>query len=167
MELAFALSKVRGLNVAVCLHTAEPVPQDEWNAALAHYARLSERDADRARMLVITDGGGPDAKQRSQLKAIWDGRAVTTSVIVPGMNNLVKRGLMTALTWVNPRMAFFVPSQLRPALRHLGLESEQPALWLLLRALQQQLTPVRTLQLIEAAAQRASLPDELPPQRRP
>lgn len=167
MELAFALSTVRGLHVAVCLHTAAAVPQEEWNAALRLYARISERDAGRARMLVITDGGGPDAKQRSQLKAIWDGRAIPTAVIVPGMNNLVKRGLMTALTWINPRMAFFVPTQLRAALRHLGLEGEQPTLWPLFRSLQQQLTPLRTLQLMEEASRRASLPDDLPPQRTP
>jgi len=154
MELAFTLTILKGLDVAVCLHTAAPVPQHEWDADILQFERLTNgaADAQLSRMLVITDGGGPDAKQRSHLKQVYRGHTIKTAVIVPGMNNVVKRGLMTALTWVNPQISFYVPAQLQLALKHVNLESEQHVLWNNLLALQRRLTPIRTLGLIAESA---------------
>lgn len=156
MELAFALISRGGLDLAICLHTAEPVPNHEWTKLIEQLERCGMAggaDPQRARMLVVTDGGAPDARQRSQLGRLWRGKAIQTAVLVPGLSNPIKRGLMTALTWFNPRMAFFVPEQLTGALRHIGLEGEQNSVWTALLELQMQLPPVRTMQLIAEAAQ--------------
>ncbi|MET0287326.1 MAG: hypothetical protein ABW352_22765 [Polyangiales bacterium] len=155
MELAFALLPLGGLDVAICLHTAEPVPTNEWDDLITRLAShiASGAEPQRARMLVVTDGGAPDARQRSQLGRLRGGQVIQTAVLVPGMNNPLKRGLMTALTWFNPHMAFFVPTQLSDALHHVGLTETQAQLWTALLGLQRQLPPVRTLQLIAQAAQ--------------
>ncbi|HEX5656127.1 MAG TPA: hypothetical protein VFX59_02985 [Polyangiales bacterium] len=132
------------------------MPAREWEelvAQLESFGMASGADPKRARMLVVTDGGAPDARQRSQLGRLWGGKSIQTAVMVPGMSNPLKRGLMTALTWFNPRMAFFVPTQLADALQHVGLAEAQGKLWSSLLVLQRQLPPVRTLQLIAAAAQ--------------
>jgi hypothetical protein len=155
MELAFALLPHGDLDVAICLHTAQPVPRHEWDALIAQLQGFMANGVDpqRARMLVVSDGGAPDARQRSQLGRLRGGQVIQTAVLVPGMNNPIKRGLMTALSWFNPHMAFFVPTQLTDALRHIGLMDAQPKLWATLLTLQRQLPPVRTLQRVAEAAQ--------------
>lgn len=151
MELSYALMSRGGFDVAVCLHTASPVPRLEWDALvqqLQTLAKDTQTASQRVRMLVVTDGGAPDARQRSQLGQLFRGRPIVTAVVVPGMSQPLKRGLMTALTWFNPSMAFFVPSQLEAALRHIGLERERSALWTTLTELQRKLPAVRTLALL-------------------
>jgi hypothetical protein len=102
-------------------------------------------------MLVVTGGGGPDAIQRAQLAKVWGGRDLKVAVLVPGLGNPLKRGLMTALSWVNPAMAFFTPDRLREALIHLQHVEELAVVWQELTGLQAQLTQVSTLQRIAQA----------------
>jgi len=153
MELAFALVNRGPLHVSLSLHTAEPVPQPEWDTVIAHLERLGaggQLRPELARMLVITDGGAPDARQRAQLNDAWGGQPIRVAVVIPGLNNPVKRGVMTALTWVNPAIDFFVAAEMKDALVYLGLDGQLASLWPELRALQQRIPTLQTLRAIAA-----------------
>ncbi|HET6334303.1 MAG TPA: hypothetical protein VFG30_13865 [Polyangiales bacterium] len=151
MELAFALVERAGLTVSLCLHTAELVPQNEWDAMIAQLFRLGA-DAnfhpEHLRMLVISDGGAPDARQRGQLSEVWGGRTIKLAIVVPSTNNPVKQGVITALSWLNPAVGFFSAPLMLDALRHLDLAGELPSLWPELMSLQRGLAPILTLRLI-------------------
>jgi hypothetical protein len=151
MELAFALWERAGLTVALCVHSTEPVPQPEWDAMIAQLTRRAADpafDSEHLRMLVISDGGAPDARQRAQLADIWAGRASKLAIVVPAMSKPEKQGVITALGWLNPAVGLFNPPLMLDALRHLDIEDELDSLWPELLALQRRLVPIRTLRLI-------------------
>lgn len=141
------------VRLVICLHTSEDPPGPEWQQALGELKALLSAlpDTRHVRMLVVTGGGGPDAKQRAQLRDVWADRDIKVAVIIPGLGNSLKRGLMTALSWLNPAMAFFTPDQLRQALAHLEQEDASDAVWKELCALQRNLQEVTTLQRIAQA----------------
>jgi hypothetical protein len=160
MEMAFTLL-VRGrVRLMICMHTAVDPPAAEWEPRMRELAMLlaATPDAKHIRMLVVTGGGGPDARQRAQLRDVWGPRQIKVAVIVPGSGNPLKRGLMTALSWINPAMAFFTPDEFRLALEHVEQPEELDAVWSEILKLQSQLAPVRTVRLI-AQANELALPD--------
>ena len=150
MEMAFTTLTRGRVRLVLCLHTSEDPPAAEWQHMLSQlvFVLAETPDTRFVRMLVVTGGGGPDAKQRAQLRDVWADRDIKVSVLIPGRANPLKRGLMTALSWINPAMAFYTPEQLRHALAHLDQEQELAALWPELCALQAQLDTVPTLQRI-------------------
>jgi hypothetical protein len=153
MEMAVTTLTRGSVRLVICLHTKVDPPQAEWDNVLKLLsAQLAAApDVERMRMLVVTGGGAPDARQRAQLAEVWAKRDIKTAILVPGRNNPLKRGLMTALTWINPAIAFFEPPQLSEALVYLGIAQELEAVWKELAGLQGQLTQVATLQLIADA----------------
>jgi hypothetical protein len=151
MELAFALVERAGLTLSLCVHTAELVPQNQWDGLIAQLARLganSKFKPETLRMLVVSDGGAPDARQRVQLSEVWAGRMIKVAIVVPSTNNPVKLGVITALSWINPAVGFFNAPLMLDALRHLDLAGELESLWPELMSLQRGLAPVLTLRLI-------------------
>jgi hypothetical protein len=159
MEMAFTTLARAQVRLVICVHTSVDPPTDEWEDMLRRLWSLlsAAPDTRQVRMLVVTGGGGPDAKQRAQLKEVWAARNIKVAVVIPGRSNPLKRGLMTALSWINPAMAFFTPEQFRAALAHLDHEADVHAVWTELAALEQQVSAVPTLRLI-AQANALSLP---------
>jgi hypothetical protein len=155
MEMAFTTLARGRARLVICLHTHVDPPTPEWEYMLFELSALlaAAPDARQVRMLVVTGGGGPDAMQRAQLGKVWGGRDLRVAVIVPGLGNAAKRGMMTALSWVNPSMAFFTPEQLPQTLMHLEQSEELAIVWRELVALQARLPPVETLQRIAQANQ--------------
>jgi hypothetical protein len=152
MELAFKVVERHGVRVALCLHTINPPPQHEWDAVM-HELGHAGPQSQPPRLLVVTDGGAPDAKQRSQLRDLWNGQSIKVSAIVPGYGNAVKRGVMTALSWLNANLKFFTPDEVEAALSHVDLSGELPGLWQDWLAIQRLLPPVRALRLIASESQ--------------
>jgi hypothetical protein len=150
MELAFGLLRLKQLSLSISLHTARPVPQAEWDAALAQLRSLTPGglDPEHTRMLVLSDGGAPDVSQRAQLVELWHSAEVKVAVMVPGTRLPEKRGVVTALMWVNPALGMFTPDLFRQALEHLDVRAHEAPIWSELQRLQAQLPPLRTLQLI-------------------
>jgi hypothetical protein len=153
MEMAFTTLEQSDARLVICLHTSVDPPAAEWTNMLQQVGSLlsAAPDARQIRMLVVTGGGGPDAKQRAQLSRVWAARDIKTAVIVPGRGNPLKRGMMTALSWINPAMAFFTPEQFDNALAHLE-QNDRSLLWRELAALQQKLDEVATLRSIARAS---------------
>jgi hypothetical protein len=151
MELASALVERAGLKLSICVHTAQPVPQHDWDAMIGQLSRLQAQanfDHERLRMLVISDGGAPDAKQRAELTELWAGRTLKLAIVVPSTKDPVKLGAITALSWLNPAVGVFNAPLMLEALRHLDLAGELESLWPELMSLQRRLGPIVTLRLL-------------------
>jgi hypothetical protein len=151
MQFAMRVVPVRPMAVALWLHTKADPPQAEWEAALAEVERFAQVQAlppERMRVLVVTDGGGPNARQRAQLAANAAMSKAKTAVVTTALSNPIKRGMATAVHWLNPETDFFQPAQLSDALAHVDLAAERNRLWTELLDLQKGLPPVETLRLL-------------------
>jgi hypothetical protein len=151
MELAMRMVRGRTMAVSLWLHTDVDPPRDEWDAAMGEFQahmRATELPPERLRGLVFTDGAAPNARQRNQLRDLTQGARLKISVVTTVLSNPIKQGVATALQWMNPATAFFLPSQTREALAHLDLAGDLRVLWNEALDLQRQLPPVETLRLV-------------------
>ena len=151
MEMGLTIVKSGHLRVALWLHTENDPPQDQWAAAMARLAETKKEvggDVSRIVMLVCTDGGAPDAVMRRELFTdLLEGK-VKTSAITTVLSNRLKRGITTAILWLNPNFRAFGPDQLQQALEHLEVAHHGPQLLAALRELQKSVSPTKTLPLL-------------------
>lgn len=147
------------LTVTVWLHTRVDPPPDQFDAALAELGRYRRQHSvlpARMRSLVVSDGGAPDSRQRSQLGAALDHAPSRMAVVTTALENPIKRGVATALSWLNPDIRFYQPKQLREAVAYIGLTAHEAALWAQLVEMGAELPRAdATLPLIAAATGRS------------
>jgi hypothetical protein len=157
MEMDFAVLERANVRLVICLHTEVDPPAPEWEHVLRQLNVLIASAPARQplRMLVVTGGGGPDSRQRSQLREVWGAHAIKVELLVPGLGNPIKRGLVTAINWINPALAVYTPEKFRDALEYLGLQHELQDIWHALCTLQNRLAPVQTLSKIAQACELA------------
>jgi hypothetical protein len=142
MKMGAQLVAVGDLNVGVWLHTASDPPADEWSSScrnVADFAKDNRGDFTTFRALIVTDGGTPDALQRKELFGdALRGYPVKTAVITEAIaTNALKRGIATALSWMNPNFRVFEPTDLGAALEHIGLDRARfDSIWTCLTSLQ-------------------------------
>lgn len=149
MEMTVELVKLNGLNVTLWLHTEVDPPEKEWAPAMASLVeRLKQSELSDLRGFVISDGGAPNANQRAQLNRLYRGRPVKNSVVTPVLSHPIKRGIATALQWLNPSYAFFGPEGARTALEHVDLAGETAAVWAAYRTMQSRLRPIKALRVV-------------------
>ena len=149
VELTIDFIKLGSHELALWLHTEVDPPQDEWERALAEYGTVfGRRGGEDFRSLVVSDGGAPNLTQRSQFHDVHEGTAVKSSVITPALSNPLKRGVATALRWMNPRFAFYSPEQADRALQHLDLAGELAAVWGVLLKMERRLRPNRAMRMM-------------------
>jgi hypothetical protein len=138
------------------LHTAKNPPTQEWEACLAA-ARRAKRESGGdldLRSLVVSDGGAPNVKQRQEIFAgVLGGVRSPTAVITNSLTNPVKRGVATAIAWLNPAFRAFDPAMAREAFAHVGCQNpaDRDAIWAALLELQRGLARVTTLEQAAAA----------------
>ena len=139
------------LRVAVWLHTREDPSQTEWTDTCQLVAELVQSkggDLGSYRGFVVTDGGAPDTMQRKQLFSdVHRGHrhkvAVVTTIL---RTSLVKRGIATAVHWLNPETRFFEPRDIERALAHIDVSPDHVgALWKALSSMQTAFPPNETL----------------------
>ena len=151
MEMGLTIAKCADLHVAVWLHTEQDPPAAPWAEALARIADLKARlggDVSNIRMMVVTDGGAPNSSQRSELFAqLLDGKAKTT-VVTTVLSNRLKRGIATAIFWLNPNFRAFGPEQFTQALTYLDLVAHEGTVISALQQLQKVVSPTKTLPMI-------------------
>lgn len=97
------------------VHSAANPTEEEWKAYLDYYL-AHERQCTRT--LVVTQGGGPNAKQRGDTAKVI--QSSPTRVAIVTTSTLV-RGIATALSWFNKRVQSFGPAEMDAALRHLDV----------------------------------------------
>ena len=154
MEMGLTIVRCGNLRVALWLHTDRDPPQDQWDAAMTRLAAVKKEvggDVSRIVMLVVTDGGAPDALMRKELFTVLLEGKVKTSAVTTVLSNKLKRGITTAILWLNPNFRAFGPDQLLQALEHLDVASHGPALLAALRELQKSVSPTKTLPLLRLA----------------
>jgi hypothetical protein len=132
----------------VFLHTPRPPSQAEW----AHCMEMLTRRAAtggfaNARVLVVTDGGGPDVVMRGELQDFFKkhGHSPKTAVVT---TSVLSRGIVTAVGWFNPNIKAFAPVHFQAALEHLGIARAAPRILRELTEMERELAPNSCLTLI-------------------
>lgn len=135
------------------LHTSvDPAPEDWARGIELTLAAKKEHGLRTLRQLVLSDGGAPNTAQRKQLsEQVHEGQPSKLAVVTSVLDNPVKRGIATALSWVNPSFRAVPVAGFREAFRHVDLESEIPAVLAIFRRLQEELPPVAVLEHLERA----------------
>jgi hypothetical protein len=111
----------------VVAHTKASVPIAEWNACVAALAaHTGEHWQNKPpRILVFTEGGGPDAVQRKAvLDAVPQIRVARGSVV---SSNTLVRGMATAFSWFTGGFKVFSPAAFQAALAWLELDAAESA----------------------------------------
>lgn len=169
MKMGAKLVAVGDLEVGVWLHTRSDPAPDEWSAscqAVADFGKANGGDFTRFRALFVTDGGTPDARQRKELfRDALGGYPAMMSIVTEAVTtNALKRGIATALGWMNPNFRVFEPTDLGPALEHIGIELARfDAIWECLSSMQLSLEQNVTLRRI--GARNRMTPSVAPPPR--
>src|SRR5688572_13112680 len=106
MQMSFEVEDLGQLSLMVVLHTAATPPLVDWERyeALVRREKLQDgKNFQRLRTLVVSDGGAPNTKQRHTLQnEVWEGRPVKLALLTNSLKSPIKRGIATALTWMNP-----------------------------------------------------------------
>lgn len=107
------------------LHSAEPPPLEGWQESLALMREAEtdlKGDLSRFSMLVVTDGGAPTGEMRNSFVGWLNKRTVPIAVI---SDSPMARGVVTAISWFNPKIKAFSPSRWQDALSHAGVIADQ------------------------------------------
>jgi hypothetical protein len=119
MPKTMAHTMLHKLHLLLCVHNASEPDLAEWESYIADFRRL---DVTQARQLVFTEGGGPNTKQRDQINQHVQGRAHRVAVVT---NNGLVRSICTALSWFNPNVKAFTPSNIATAFNHINISPEE------------------------------------------
>lgn len=146
-DMALGLAEIEALRCIVWLHGEHDVAADDWAYAMERVRAAKQScggDLSRLRFLVVTDGGAPNAQQRTELFArLLEGK-VRCAAISMSLDNPVKRGIVTAITWLNREFKAVLPEHFDSGLAFLGIARVEP-LWAVLLALQSALPLNRSL----------------------
>jgi len=139
--------------VVLWLHTEVEPPASQWATAVEQLVKARRQrglGVDRVRSMVITDGGAPNPAQRVQIaRDLHEGRPTKLAVLTLALSHPVKRGIATALSWVNPSIRFYQPTQFGDALAYLDLPDQGGAIQHEYQRLNARLNHlVRTLDLV-------------------
>jgi nucleoid-associated protein YgaU len=89
--------------------------EEEGRANLEFFKSL---DLSKVKLLIFTRGGAPTAAQRKDFNDALRGVQLVTAVVTD--TNLV-RGVVTALSWFNPKISAFANSAVTDAFRYLEI----------------------------------------------
>jgi hypothetical protein len=122
-HIAMGTMAVADLTLSLVLHTDKAPSDAEWNQVLDFYRTYAQEhagDFSALRVLVIIDGGGPNAKQRADLMSAKNKASVKTAIL---SDSKIIRGIATAFNWINGdrSMRLFAPTDLSTALHFLDL----------------------------------------------
>jgi hypothetical protein len=148
------------LTLHLWLMTAQCPSDQEWEANFVEvnaYKKARLGDLSALRVLVISDGGRPNAKQRVMASMDIKGRPVKKAVLSPQMRNPLHRGALTAMRWLNPGYKGFEPSQVLTALEYLDLGSFARPIAVELTSLEPKLPPVPSMRVVKSCLLRGQI----------
>ncbi len=140
------------------LHGSRAPTREEWDACMATLASMATAGTlAKLRVLVVSDGGGPDAVMRGKLQALFkeQGYSTKTSVVLSG--GMLARGMVTAVSWFNPNLKSFAPNGFAAALEYLGLSHGAQRLLRELSNMERELGHSRCLALVRGSSITAEL----------
>src|SRR5690349_14838883 len=109
---------IRG-NLMITINTTKPPSDAEWNDYLEKFRR---HGPEKIRTLIFTDGRSPTAAQRKMVNDMLAGKPTTAAVIC---SSPLVRGVVTALSWFNPKIKVFAPNELNAALEYLNVDTKE------------------------------------------
>jgi hypothetical protein len=138
----------RSADLFVVIHPNRPPADNEW---LAYLRSWSGHDMSRMRTLVFTDGGGPSAAQRKLATEALGGKASLTAVV---SSSPMVRGVVTALSWFNPKIKAFSPDEAHHAFEYLRIATSEEIArtWILVERLRAKLGEKDLRSVVRAAA---------------
>jgi hypothetical protein len=110
-------------NTVIWLCNSSQPSDKEWYPYVQEIRRAvatCEANNDFLRFLVVTDGGGPNATQRSLSTENGLVKNTRTAVVT---GSLFARGIATAYSWYDVRMKAFSPTDVRRAFTFLDIGS--------------------------------------------
>ncbi|WP_437965376.1 hypothetical protein WMF04_37940 [Sorangium sp. So ce260] len=108
--------------VLIAVHGREPPSDEEWDSYMQAAGALPPTCT---KTLVVTAGGGPNAKQRASINDFVSKNTLTVAICTDA---LLVRQIGTALSWFNPRVKAFRGNDLSAALRYLDVTGPEAAL---------------------------------------
>lgn len=102
-------------DVFVVAHSKVAPSNEEWDEYLAYYHEHAKMVF---RTLVMTEGGGPDPKQRAKTTEGIKDSPVKVAVCTDAVG---VRGIVTALSWFNKRIKAFSKANVSDALTYLDV----------------------------------------------
>jgi hypothetical protein len=105
---------------AVVVHGADPPSEEEW-AQLVDI-QTSAPNEGAVRVLVWTDGGAPNAAQRSVLTARASGTRMISAILTP---SVLARAAAIAIRLLQPDMRILAPHDVERALDHLEVPERE------------------------------------------
>jgi hypothetical protein len=114
---AFVARQVRDTVVFV-LGSRSPA-DDEWQRLIDYYRQAAA--SRRVQLLVSTEGGSPNAKQRAWLKESVNVVGVRVAIVT---SSVLARAAGLAVRWFNSHLRVFAPGELERALDYLELSDE-------------------------------------------
>ncbi|MGK4002653.1 hypothetical protein WMF31_08520 [Sorangium sp. So ce1036] len=109
-------------HLLIAVHGREPPSDDEWEA---YMRTVFDRPATCSKTLVVTAGGGPNAKQRAAINEFVSKNTLTVAICTDA---LLVRQIGIALSWFNPRVRSFRGNDIAAALRYLDVTGPEAAL---------------------------------------
>jgi hypothetical protein len=102
------------------VHPSRPPSGAEWD----HFVTFSREKQQKGpiQMLVVTQGGAPNAAQRIQCRVLFESGPLPVAVL---SDSALVRGVVTALSWFNPGIrgfSFRAGAGIHDALKYLQLD---------------------------------------------
>lgn len=102
--------------VFVTVHSAEPPSDEEWT----RYLEVSKTHFGSLRAsLIITDGGGPNSRQRALLTERYPEFGPVPVAVIS--DSPLTRGIVTALHWLGKNIRAYRPTDLAGAFAYLSV----------------------------------------------
>jgi hypothetical protein len=121
VNMVTGMISIADQNVVTSVHTETAPSDSEWLQYLDVLNTVVASRTDRKAPILgfnVTDGGAPNAKQRARLSAFLQSHTVRGVVVT---DSKFVRGVVIALSWLNPNVKAFSPAHLGDALGHLAL----------------------------------------------
>jgi hypothetical protein len=109
-------------SLVVLLQGTETPTAAEWSECIKLLSATTDLNA--TKVLVITDGGGPDLAQRESLEGVLRGRSVSSAVV---SDSIKVRFIVATVALFSSRISTFTRSEIEKAYRFLGLTYEEIA----------------------------------------
>jgi hypothetical protein len=110
-----AWREVQGIRVAH--HNKDEPTHLDWSDVLAWTRERCARPG-VAKFLIVSDGGGPNAKQRNEFAKAVEGRTTRTAIIT---GSAIARSILTAMQWFSPSIRGFAPGDIDAAFAYLEI----------------------------------------------
>ena len=157
-EMTYRFFVAGDANVLLFLHTEHAPSAESWTELVGFLAEHGRKnDLRRFRVLVLTDGGGPDNTMRGQLQEFFRTTRQSPKIAVV-TTSIISRGIVAAVSWFNPNVKAFPPSHFASAIAHLEVASSStPRLLREFADMQRELAPVGCLKLVNGLSTRVNV----------